>query len=301
MLSTRLQGFTRLRSKHPILMKIHTLVLVLAFASYLNIHAASVSAPSTGWMAVEGNFDFIGDTNEADLDIVGQAEDYGLFVTHSGNGSEDSREGVFGFRLRLDAAGGNRKETSYEKAAFLGIDADSNDGLDVFIGVDFSGKQPVLGLFAPSGEAKGNNGPANTVISQTPFISYEISDRNYSYRPVDFKMDGGTTNDLNPGEQGEPDYYLSVMVDFADIVSYLSGQGIRIDKRSPLRFWAATSTMGGSFDGDIAGIEGAWQPEGTWRELGALSQAVAIPEPGAAAVLAVGSMALLFRRRRQSA
>jgi len=287
-------------------MKIHTPALVLAFVSCTDVDAASVSAPSIEWMAVEGNFDFIGDEEEAELDIVGQPKDYGLFVTHSGNGSESYTEGVFGFRLRLDAAGGNQKETKYEKAAFLGIDADLNDSLDVFIGVDFSGKQPVLGLFAPSGEGKGNNGPANTAISHTPFRLYEISKSNYSYRPVDFEMDGGTTNDLNPGGQGEPDYYLSVMVDFADIVKYLSGQGIQIDKRSPLRFWAASSTMGGSLDGDIAGIDGAWQPEGTWRELGALSQEVVvsvtvIPEPGSAAVLAVGSMALLLRRRRQSA
>lgn len=228
-------------------------------------------------------------------------------MTRSDNGSKNFFEGTFGFRLRLDAPGGNEKETKYEKAAFLGIDADFNDSLDVFIGVDFSGKQPVLGLFAPLAEGKGNDGPANTAISQTPFISYEVSEKSYSYRPVDFKMDGGTTNDLNPGEQGEPDHYLSVMVDFADIVRYLSGQGILLDERSPLRFWAATSTMGGSLDGDIAGIEGAWKPEGTWRELGALSQEVVvsgivpIPEPGSAAVLAVGSMALLLRRKRQSA
>jgi len=288
-------------------MKIHTLTLVLAFVSCTDVDAASVSAPSIEWMAVERNFDFIGDTEEAGLDIVGKGIDYGLFVTHSDNGSKNFFEGTFGFRLRLDAPGGNEKETKYEKAAFLGIDADFNDSLDVFIGVDFSGKQPVLGLFAPLAEGKGNNGPANTAISQTPFISYEISEMSYSYRPVDFKMDGGTTNDLNPGEQGEPDHYLSVMVDFADIVKYLSGQGILLDERSPLRFWAATSTKGGSLDGDIAGIEGAGKPEGTWRELGALSQEVLvsdivpIPEPGSVAVLAVGSMPLLLRRRRRFA
>ncbi len=289
----------------PSLMKFHTLALALAFVSYTGAHCASVSAPSTEWTALQGDYDYLSDqqTGLPDSDIVGQGEDYGLFVTHNDFGSESDTDGTFGFRIRLDAPGGNKNEAKFTKAAWLGIDADFNDTIDVFIGVNLSGAKTDLGIFVPG--AGNNDTPTSTSVSTTAYKTYEIGPSNYNYRPVDYKTDGGTTNDLNPGTKGEPDYYLSVLVDFSDIVAYLSAMEIEVTDQSAMRFVSATSRQGNKLNQDIGGIRGDENAGVSWSASGALTETVTangiavVPEPGAGTILMLGSVILMLRRRRQ--
>jgi uncharacterized membrane protein len=98
--------------------------------------------------------------------------------------------------------------------------------------------------------------------------SYTVNSSNYSYSEANYLVDGGTTNDLNPGKKGVNDYYLSVLVNFADIVSYLSGKGILITDQSPLRFVATTSNNGNNLNQDIAGINGSANTASSWSSSG---------------------------------
>lgn len=265
----------------------------------------TVAAPSTQWTALQGNFDFIGDQppGQADTNIVGSGANPGLFVLHNDNGSLSRTDGTFGFRLRLDGPGGNRNNVRYERAAYLGIDADFNDTIDVFIGLNFSGNRQELGIYAAGPGANSTLG--NTSVGAL-VTSYAVDSSTFNYRPVDFSSDGGTTNDLNPGNRGEGDFYLSVLVDFADIVAHLSGQGILITDESPLRFVAATSSQGNNLNQDVAGIDGSGDPGASFSEAGGFTESVTVagipalpvPEPGAVLLVNFAAVLVLLRRRR---
>ena len=279
---------------------------VLAFVAPTFALAATVSSPSTEWMAVQGDFETTTDVknNDASVNVVGQGENHGFFVTSNPSVTPLAPFGTFGFRLRLDeAAVSNKNETKFDSAVLLGIDADFNDTIDVFISLDYSKKDPVLALYAPD-DKRANNSPKTSRTDKDPFKQYVVTSENFDYRAVDYLTDGGTTNDLNPNGNGEQDYYVSVMVDFEDIVTYLSGEGILITDTSSLRFVAGTSRQGDKFDVDIAGIDGGTNSGDSWSELGGFSQSMnresflSIPEPSNAVLTAAGVMLLLLRRKR---
>jgi hypothetical protein len=269
--------------------------------------SATVSAPATEWAPLLGDFDFTDDqpTGLSDLNIVGEGKDYGLFVTYNEKGKDSTGKegGTVGFRLRLDGHGGNSKTPKYQRAAYLGIDADFNDTIDVLIGLNFSGSKQELGIYAPG--AGANNSPSSLSVEKTPFKSYEVTTDNYNYRPVDYKVDGGTTSDLNPGKKDGTDYYLSMLVDFADVVAYLAGNKIFISDTSSLRFVASTSVTGNTLNGDLAGVRGSEDSDNTWSDLGVFTEVVTvsgspIPEPSATMLCMVGACLILSLRRRQA-
>lgn len=274
----------------------------------LHAKAATVSENSTAWYGLDGNFDFIADqqTGQPQGDALGSSAtgDYGLLVTYNAGGVSTT-DGTFGFRIRLDGPGGNNNNVKYSSAAFLGIDADGNNSIDLFVGVNFSGNKTDLGIFDPGTGL--NTGPSNTSINSTPVLSYAVSSTNYNYRPVNFPDDGGTTNDLNPNvNRPEVDYYLSVMVDFADIVAFLGAKSIAITDATSLRFIAATSNNGNTLNQDILGIDDKnFNDTGqVWSETGGMTSFVSpnditlIPEVGSVTLLAAGTGFFLLRRRR---
>ena len=173
-------------------------VIFIIIGAGVCAQAATVSESSDSWFGLVGAFDFIEDqqTGQPAGDALGDSAngDFGLLVTY--NAGLTSTDGTFGFRMRLDAPGGNKNSIAYSSAAFLGIDADGDDSIDVFIGVNFSGNKTDLGIFDPG--IGVNTGPSNTSIDSTPVLAYALSGSNYDYRPVNYLTDGGTTNDLNP-------------------------------------------------------------------------------------------------------
>lgn len=265
--------------------------------------AAAVSAPSGEWTALLGNYDFRGDqkAGQADGDIVGLDEDYGLFVTYNSADADVSGQSTFGFRLRLDAAGGNSKKIEFKGAAWLGIDGDMNGSIDVFLGVNMSGSSRTLGIYSPGTGA--NNAPGSTSVSSTAYRTYTIGTSNYDYRPVSYKTDGGSTNDLTPTTTEDPDYYLSVLIPFEHIANALADVKIDITEKTPLNYVAATSTQGNSFNQDISGVDGGIDSPETWAQLGAFAPTITIegtlvPEPGTAWFTLLSLSLLILRRRR---
>jgi len=265
--------------------------------------AATVSQSSTGWTPLIGNYDYLADqqTGVPAGDIVGVGTDYGLLVTMNDNGAASSTDGTLGFRLRLDAAGGPNNKPAFDRAVWIGIDADINGSVDVFLGLNMSGSASELGVYAPGTGA--NTSPNTTSIASTAYRATLISASTFDYRPVDFTTDGGTTNDVTTTTTGDPDYYVSFMVPFADVVSFLAGKSINITDQSPLRYVSATSTQGNSLNQDLGGVNGGVSSPTTWENLGGFSQTVyasgaAVPEPAAALLLGMLSLPFLTRRRR---
>jgi hypothetical protein len=266
-------------------------------------HAAvSVAGSSNLWTAIPGNYDYLVDhqTGQPAGDIVGSGTNYGFFVTFDNNGNTSHADGTLGFRIRLDAAGGNTNAPSFDRVAWVGVDANGNGSLDMFLGVSTQGSTATLGIYAPG--TSENTSPKTTSIAASPTYSYAITSSNYNYRPVNFTTDGGTTNDLTTATTGDPDFYLSFVVPFADVVAYLGLNPADADQR-PLRYVLATSTQHNSLNQDLGGVNGGIGSISTWTQLGGFTPAmnasgILIPEPSTALLFACGVSFAAARRRR---
>ena len=271
-----------------------------------NANAASLSDPSSSWTAINGNYDYLADqqTGQASGDIVGAAGNPGFFTTFNSNGSASNTDGTLGFRLRLDAPGGNKNTPAFDRVAWIGIDANQDAVLDVFVGLGMQGSSSILGIYDAGSSA--NTSPSTTSIASSAAFSYTVSAANYNFRPVDHDTDGGTTSDATPATSGDPDYYISFLVPFADLANFLSTQSIIITDESALRYVAATSTQHNSLNQDLGGVEGGVNSELTWSELGGFSPYVTangtpavVPEPASAVLATLGLSVLSLRRRRK--
>ncbi len=261
-----------------------------------------------------GNYDALADQQgNIGGDIVGTGTNYGLFMTFNNNGTASSTDGTLGFRIRLDTATPPASKPLFDRAAWIGIDADLNGSVDVFIGVNLSGGASTLGIYATGVGA--NNSPATTSISNIPYNNptgtnpdYIIGASNFSFRAVDFGSgkDGGTTNDVTTTTAGDPDFYVSIMVPFADVVGFLATKAINITDQTSLRYVAATSTSANNLNQDIGGVNGGTTSTATWESLGGFTQVVnssgtvVVPE-SSSSLLALAGLTLVVSCRRRVA
>ncbi len=263
----------------------------------------AVSDPSGLWTVLGGTYDYLADqqTGQPAGDIVGVGANQGFFTTFNPNGAVSHTDGTLGFRLRLDAAGGPANKPAFDRVAWVGLDANADAVLDAFIGLGLQGSAEVLGIFAPGNSA--NTSPNTTSINSRPVTEYALTSANYNYRPVNYLTDGGTTNDVTASTTGDPDYYVSFMVPFADVVSFLTGRSIAVTDQSPLRYVVATSTQLNSLNQDLGGVNGGVNSSLSWGQLGGFSSFVDAsgtpipePEPLALALAATGVLAACRRR-----
>lgn len=268
--------------------------------------AITVASPSTEWSPFTGRYDYFDDqgTGQPASDIVGLGDDFGFFFAFDDNGTPSiSTDGNLAFRIRFDVAGDKKDPANFKGTVWVGIDADLNGVIDVFLGVDDKGSSTDIVITAAGGGA--NTSPSTTTISSSHYYTEPADENNYSYRPVDWDnslgngADGGTTNDITGN--GDNDYYLSFVVPFQQVVSFLApanGGPIDITDQSPMRYVVVTSEQGNALNQDIGGVDGNVSGSGDtpWTEI---SGPVLIPEPSSG-ILALGSMlgCLLIRRRR---
>ena len=269
-----------------------------------------VDGSSKDWTPMAGIFDYVGDqgTGQESADIVGDDGSHpGFLVCFNDNGDVSSIDGTIGFRVRLDKAGGNNTP-EYTRVLWIGIDADADNDhdLDLFLGVNMQGNAANDAIEIRDPGTDLNISPSTTSIgdvvtlNSTP-LSYALTTSNYSYRPVNSLNDGGTLDDMTAGTLDDPDYYLSFMVPFGDIVNYLGSlpDPIIIDDTSPLRFVVATSTQVNRLNQDLGGIDGGVNSSETWENLGGMTQPYSpVPEPSGGLLL-LGSLAAGCLRRRR--
>jgi hypothetical protein len=278
-------------------------ICLLAFAPQLNATIVDVNSPTTSWTAIRysnNNPDPSNDqqTGSSEGDIVGNIFHASVYTTFGDGGTPSLTDGTLAFRIRL---GADVSPAGFKTALFVGIDANNDGKIDLFVGVNNSGAGDTIGLWNPGTGA--NISPNTTSIVSTPLVSYTQTASNYSWVPVTTTIDPsvGTSLDLDGG--GQNDYFLTFDVPFSDVVAQLSAIGITgFDQNSTLTYVIATATQANSLNQDLNGVDKNYDGSATWSTLGVLSEQMsasgisAVPEINPAAWIALLAAGLIGDR-----
>ncbi len=275
-----------------------------AEASFVNI-----TSPTTTWTAVlyaNNNPDPSRDqqTGSAEGDIVGNAANPSVYTTFGNAGTPSLTDGTLAFRVRL---GADDNPAGFKAALFVGLDANTDGVLDLFLGVNNSGAANMIGIWNPG--AGLNVSPSTTTMVSTPLVSYTLTAANYSWMAVTGVNDPTATSfDL---DASGPDFFLSYSIPFSDIVAQLAAKGITgFNENSSMTYVVATATQANSLNQDLNGVAGGVNSSLTWAQLGVQSNTMTpagiavVPEVnsvlGIAGLLVAIAAHQRFKRRRRT-
>jgi len=283
------------------------LAALLCWASSATAAPIVIDGPTTAWTPISYPLlvpDFNDDeqTGSNEADVVGNDSRPALYVQFDDGGTPDPTDGNIAFRLRL---GAQQNPPGFSRFAAVGMDADGDGALDIFIGVDNSGSSDRIEIY--DGGLGGNTSPSTTtLVSASTPITYAQTGSNYDWSMINDTIEP-FQSDFDLDADGNTDYFLSWLVPFNDIVTLLSSapHGITIDENSPLQYVVGTSTQDNALNQDLGGPDGGTTSALTWEELGAVSDPVTptgvlVPEPGSLSLLLSGVLGLAVARAHLS-
>ncbi len=254
---------------------LHIGLIVLALTAHCEA-VISVASPSSEWTPIlnDGGSDPAGDNQTGNTgdesDIIGDSSNPALYKLYDGTN--------FGFRLRL---GAQDKSQGYSSAALFGLDVNSDSNLDYYIAAKInvigSGNEKLdIGIYAFTGPATSPSTTSSALDSASNYLyGYEQNASNFNWSSV-ASIDGAPT-DLD-GE-GNPDYFLSILVPFADLQSAIATTVPDFDQSSPLAFVAMTSQNLQQVNNDFNGIDGSTTSNDTPYSGGSDGTPVGITDP----------------------
>jgi hypothetical protein len=268
----------------------------LAFFSVLTAPAVfgttiELTGSTANWKIVRfggsGQFDYPSDTQagSADLDIVGDSNHPMLYTQYDDNGTTGTTaDDKVGFRIRI---GNPASQTSYGGQVLIGIDANADGKLDLFIAYDGQGSANSQGIrvYAPG---SGLNNSPNTTSITTPSSGttfYGTSSSNSGVVAVSSTSDpsgnssslvnapsGATVSNLNADSKN--DIFISFLIPFADLATQMSSvSSITITPDTAMSYVVLTMTQNNSINGDIGGVSGSTSSATSYTALGAISPA----------------------------
>jgi hypothetical protein len=239
----------------------------------------------SGWKTIMSGskFDPVYDqqAQKASTDLTGDDDHGVLYTAYDDKGTATESDDEIAFRIRM---GGADSGGSFSAVLLMGIDADLDGDLDMFITVQ--DEENGIRLWHPGSEL--NVSPNTT---STAPAGYEFSlEGNYSFVEVTETNDpdwglgvsGYPENDI--GNRDGADNFLTFKLPFYAIRDVLAeatsnpdnpDPAIYITKDSPLQYILGTSTQDNAFNSDLGGVgkEGIGSKL-TWEELGAFSPVV---------------------------
>jgi hypothetical protein len=246
-------------------------------------------------------------TGITEADIVGNLSDAALYTVFDDGGTASRTDGNLAFRVRL---GADKSPTGFTQFFAIGIDADLDGDIDLFLAVNNSGNADEIGIYdAGTGL---NISPDTTSIASTPIQSYDEMTSNYDFSAVD-ALNDPTASSYDIDADGNNDYFLSFTIPFQDIVNALVAQGIaegntileNFDQDSEFALIAGTSTQGNALNQDISGPDGETTSTETWATIGAMSDTLSAtgliptPEPDTGTLFGLGLVLMAMAKRRR--
>jgi hypothetical protein len=246
-------------------------------------------------------------TGISEADIVGNLNDAAVYTIFDDGGTTSRTDGNLAFRVRL---GADKSPSGFTQFFTIGIDADLDGDLDLFLGVNNSGNADEIGIFDAGTDL--NISPDTTSIASTPIQSYDELTSNYDFSAVDGVNDP-TASSYDIDADGNNDHFLSFVIPFQDIVNAIVAQGIaegntileNFDQDSEFQLVAGTSTQGNALNQDIAGPDGETTSTETWAAIGALSETLSgtgllpAPEPDTGTLFGLGLVLMAMAKRRR--
>ncbi len=208
---------------------------------------------------------------KATTDLIGDATHGVLYGAYDDKGTTSDSDDEVGYRIRI---GGPDSAGSFSSVILIGVDADLNGDIDLFITIE--DEENGIKLWNPGSGANTSPNTTTTSYGGREFSlagSYDFSLVAESNDP-----DWDTNTDLN--SYNGPDYFVTFKIPFADIKAELAEDvtgnpgGIAITKDSPMQYVLGTSTQTNAFNSDIGGINGDINSSLTYEELGAFSPIV---------------------------
>lgn len=273
--------------------------------------AIVITAPTPFWTTINlasGNpMDYLTDqqTGQSEGDIVGSSTQSGFYFWFDNGNTPLVTDGMLAFRIRV---GSDAQNVGYQRAALVGIDANNDGALDLFVGVDNAGSEDKIKIWDTGTQA--NTSPSTTSITAiAPQKIYDETSANYAFTPVTATNDPVASPSFDIDADGNTDHFLSFALPFEDIVSEMSRLGgITIDQYTPLRFVLATSTQANAFNQDLGGVPKTYDSATTWNELGSVSSPYSpggpapdpdpVPEPGTLLAIGTGLVGIVLWRKR---
>jgi hypothetical protein len=260
-----------------------------------------IASPTTEWTPVMyGNSypDFSQDqqTGSTESDLVGNTNNPSFYTKFDDAGTPSLTDGTLGFRVRL---GNDKNPAGFSGVLFVGLDANLDGVLDLFLGANNSGSNKNIEIYNPGTGA--NTSPSTTTIT-APTLSLSQTASNYNWQVVSTAIDP-TVNNLDINADGNNDYFLSFSIPFSNVVAALATHGITFNQNSAVRYVVATATQPNGLNQDLNGVQGGVNSSLTWADLGAITLpytagGVAIPEPSAFTLVLVGlGLAMMIRRK----
>jgi hypothetical protein len=291
-------------------------LLQLSAAALFVIQTASATAvnsvtdPTTVWTAVPNIFmdpNVDQQTGQTDADLVGIMGDPGFMTGWDGTNI------YYRVRLGKTSQGGGGL---FKGLLWIGMDANNDGALDMFIGVNNQGSTAQIGFYAPG--ASANTSPSTTSI-QNAVAQYQMLETasNFNYQLVNGTIDPGHATPWDLDADGNTDVYLSIAIPFVGVSgtatmqgAFLGLAGMSVDLATQFRYITATSTQANSLNQDLGGINGGISSSLTYQQLGAISvpittTGVVAPEPStimlfgmSGALFLAGAAIRAYRRAR---
>lgn len=192
------------------------------------------------------------------------------------------------YRTYLQALSTSKGSPSYSGYFRVGVDANGDGAVDIFLGIDAAG---------------GSQG----ITYMNPVAGYDQLTPNTSKLDKAYGLVTMTAANFNYASDGGTGAMLTFATPFATLQSNLGALGITIDANTPLRYVAFTATNSNTVNQDVLGI-GALATFGTTRYdagiftdyYSANGTRMPVPEPATVAqtLVLIGAPGLLWMRRR---
>jgi hypothetical protein len=241
----------------------------------------ALSGPTTEWKVVNfsatNQFDYFNDSQagSADLDIVGSSTHAAIYTQFDDRGTTNTTDDLVGFRVRL-AGGDNGGD--FSGVMLVGIDANSDGKLDLFLSADGRNNGRAVKIFSPGNGA--NTSPSTTSISAPANQKvYPFGSSNYSVVAVSSVSDPIPNLNTNLNGDAKGDIFVSFAVSFEDVRTEMQRiSSVTITAQSPLRYVVITLTQNNAINGDISGLNGGVNSSVTYTQLGLFSSTTALQD-----------------------
>ncbi|NPC54662.1 cadherin domain-containing protein, partial [Caenimonas soli] len=255
---------------------------------------------NTGWTAIMFGSaqDPHGDSQAgaADTDIIADLTHGSLYTAYDDGGTTTTADDYLVFRLRVDNP---TSPTEFGGVAVIGMDADLDGRIDLFMTVDGRNNGQVVRLMDPGTGA--NISPSTTTTTPLPAGwlpnngVYPMAASNYSVVAVGATTDPHWNGDTDLGNDGVGDAFVNFRIPIADLATVLAkpspvgrdgtygprgATGISgFDKDTVVQYVSFTQTQSGPINGDLNGVGKNYDSNATFASLGAMTAPMSPSNP----------------------